>query len=258
MLIPPDEIDGWAGDALRKLYWDGIVQLPWRWEPHAIAAFTAHLKSQPIYPGHVPSHGDGAPRPWAAGLTLPIASHTMDATVTAPHFMDYALGFTALARRCLGAPPRLYSCHSFWVRPSVEAALDIHTQCWHRDHDDTRFLTLFLYGTDVIAEADGAHCYAKGTHRNHDGTHREPTGPVETVLAKAGSAFLVDGQGLHRGIRPLANERLLCWARWGVSDRPRSYDWDKLEPVPASRIPLSREPDQKTREATTLVVDWTA
>ena len=151
----------------------------------------------------------------------------------------------------------MYSLNAFWSRPgNADDNPDI--QKWHRDRDDTKFLALFMLATSVAIEKQGAHLYAKGTHRHGDTGNHAPRGePIERITGPAGTCWLADPSGLHVGLKPRMGERLLAWARWGVSYKPRSYGWDQLEPVPASRIGVFL-PTQAIAESTSLIVDWAA
>lgn len=232
------------------LYWDGIAK-PLGWFGDW-TAFKAHLERVPHYPGHVLSQGDGYGRDYEWAQAHETTSHRMEDVVRAPYFLDFALSFTDLAEAYLGSFPRLYSLNAFWTRPGLGDP-DPNIQEWHRDRDDRKFLVLFLYGSDVLADEDGPHCFARGTHRMNDGKHREPAGePVERVYGPAGTFFFADTSGLHRGIKPVRGERLLAWARWGVSDPPASYGWDGLSPVKLERA----APSERIRESTRLVVEW--
>jgi hypothetical protein len=235
-----------------KLYWDGICS-GWVWsDPDDVKEFRVALKGVPHYPGHVRGQGDGIPRKYEEAQGIETTSHDMADVVRAPYFLDFALSWTDLAEAYLGEFPRLYSVNAFWTRPG-RSVPDPNIQEWHRDRDDRKFLVLFMYGSDVLADDDGPHCLAKGTHRMNDGRHRAPAGePVERVYGPAGSFFFADTSALHRGIKPQRGERLLAWARWGVSDPPASYGWDKLSPVRLERA----APSERIRESTKLVVEW--
>jgi hypothetical protein len=55
------------------------------------------------------------------------------------------------------------------------------------------------------------------------------------------------------GERPRAGCRLLLWARWGVSERPVTYDVDELAPVPAALLGDRYPSDPAARAAVRLV-----
>lgn len=165
--------------------------------------------------------------------------HTHDA-VLAPHLWELALSLTDVVASYLGRdPPVCYSANVFWTRPGTEAYPDI--QEFHQDHDDEKFLGLFVYLTDVLERADGPH-----EIRGPDGVEREIYGP-------AGTAFLADTSWPHRGFKPTCGERGLAWFRWGVSERPVANEWDKIEPVDASLLGSRYPDDLRLRESVRLL-----
>ena len=248
MIIPPSELAAWKDQALKALYWDGVVSLPWVWPANEIVEYQNYMRSRPLYNAHVMAKSDGVPRKLGEAETL---SYDMADTVAAPHFFEFAVQFTDIVEEYLGSTPHMYSLNAFWTKPG-SSALNPDIQMWHRDRDDTKFLALFMYGTDQID--DGLHHYVKDSHRQNDGQHRPPL-PHEEVVSMAGPAgtlFFEDASGLHMGDKPNKDARLLAWARWCVSSRPQSYDWDNLRPVKIG----SYRPSQKIMESTRLVVDW--
>lgn len=257
-MIPVGELAAWTPDAIKSLYWDGIIRLPWSLPSDNVSSFADHLREQPVYQGHVIAHGDGNPIAFEHSKHLETVSYRMESVLSAPAFLEFALQFTDLAEAYLGSFPRLYSFNAFWTRPGPSEP-NVHIQQWHRDRDDRRFLVLFLYGTDVLTDEQGPHLLAKGTHRTPDDGNRPPRWgePVERVYGAAGTMFLADASALHMGIKPQSGERLLAWARWGVSNPPRSYGWDKLEPVPVSTIrPEGIWRWHNEKESTRLIIDW--
>lgn len=212
------------------------------------AAIHEHLRSAPTYPGHVRVYGDGVSRSWEeCAERFDVWCHDMETVVTAPHLWDMVISLLPAAGCYLDAPPRLYSLNAFWTRASEEAPRrDLQT--WHRDRDDERFLAMFLYGTDVLEPADGPHLFKRGTHEGAE------DGEVESVYGPAGTAFLADTRGLHMGMQPTSQRpRLLIWARWCVSERPWSYDQDRLSPVPATRLGDRYPKDRNVRDLVKLV-----
>lgn len=229
---------------------DGIACVYPPLGPSLAAEIAAYLRAAPCYVGHVKVYGDGVPRSWdeTAAMT-DIWCHDMETVVLAPHIWDLAISLLPTAAAYLGAPPRLYSMNAFWTRASdVVPRLDLQT--FHRDKDDERFLALFVYGTDVLVEADGPHRFILGSHDSE----RLPSEFAPPVYGPAGTAFLADTRGLHMGVKPTSTEpRLIIWARWGVSDRPWSYDNDRLAPMDARLLGARYPADAATRDLVRLV-----
>jgi len=205
------------------------------------AEMLAYLQTRPTYPGHVKG---------ASVAAQPAGSSTCWApedVLRAPHFFEFAAGLTPVAAEYLESRPLLYSVNAFTTYP-LNGPPNPDIQDWHRDRDDVRFLALFVYLTDVLHPLAGAHLFQQGTHQG------AAEGPVRTVLGPAGTAFLADTRGIHMGIRPVAQPRTMAWARWGVSDPPASYQWDKQRPC-SKYVLGDRYPNDKgARESIRLVV----
>jgi hypothetical protein len=235
---------------LDDLHKNGLAPLYQSLPPHHATHLAAHLRASPCYPGHVRVYGDGLPRPYhhlALSPTVPVFCTDLASVLAAPHLWELVQVLFPVARAYLGADAHVYSLNAFWSNPSPLPPVN-DLQTFHRDRDDTAFLTLFVYGTDVLSADDGPHVYQLGTHLHND----LPDPPHGRVYGPAGTAFLADTRGLHLGVPPTRDPRLLVWARWGVSPRPWAYENDRLEPVPA-RI-LGSRLDSNLRNAVRLVI----
>lgn len=131
----------------------------------------------------------------------------------------------SLAQSYLGCFPTLYSLNSWWhIFKELNIPYWNHekmdtdykktpviyvTQKNHRDHDDFKFLSLFIYLTD-IDEATGPHIFYPGTQ---DGSDSET---FVKITGKAGTAVLADTFAIHRGEPLQKDKRLLCWWRYGL------------------------------------------
>lgn len=224
---------------LEELHNDGIVVLP---IPFKIQSFVEYLSRQLVYQNHVRQN---KPDPVPLG-SHPWTCHDMGDVTRAPLLLEAALSVHGIARAYLDSKPYLYSLNAFYCEPNANPKPDI--QDWHRDADDTKFLALFIYGTDVLTDDDGPHQFAVGTQRG--GEERRRT----SVYGTAGTMFLADTSGLHRGLVPKTNRRMLAWARWGVSCPPASYQWDGLKPLPKAEIGERYPSDPELQEAIKLVV----
>lgn len=234
-------------DDLRR---DGIALLPTALAPSRIKMVAAHLRASPCYDGHVKVYGDGVPRPFAeASRMFPVWCHDPAAVLSAPFIWDLILALMPTAAVYLEAPPRLYSVNAFWSRPD-DGPPRQHLQTWHRDRDDERFLAMFVYGSDVLHEDDGPHLYRRGTQGGRDVNE-----PVDVeVMGTAGTVFLADTSGMHVGLQPMRGQRLLLWARWGVSERPLAYDIDATTPAPRTVLGDGYPSDPVARDLIKLVV----
>lgn len=223
-------------DLLETLRRDGIVRLP---ELAPAAAITDFLRARPVANAHVPFQGKEtrANLAGALGAGWPMCCNSMADVINAPCMLEYATRYLDLAGEYLrGADPvgeaQVYSFNAFWTQPS--AARYEQTHKWHRDGDYSRFVVLYIYGTDVLKPEDGAHVFVKTSHRVRDDDLPKDRAPLlETVLGPAGTMFLSDSRGLHYGTRPQVALRSLLWIRWYMPELPRSYVWDKMRPAVA-------------------------
>lgn len=226
-----------------------------------VLALHEHLDQCRVWNAHVTPKATEPPvlLPQAlAERRWPMLCHDMESVVVAPCLLELALGCWPIAREYFGEPAVLYSMNAFWTQPAPGPDYQ-DTHSWHRDGDDRKQLVLFLFGTDVDRASDGAHLYQAGTHRLSDGQlgrdFRAPPPEVTvSVTGKAGTAFLADTGGVHMGLRPSSGPRLLLWARWGVSEPPQSYHWDRLSPVPRARVGDRYPSDPELQRAVRFVV----
>ena len=153
-----------------------------------------------------------------------------------------------IAAKYLKCRPRIYSYGLSWNFPSKSDDNPLYeaVQTFHRDQDDFRFLSLFVF----LSGSNGDHVYAPGT-QSVPGTRRflerltessgddiPPSHPVELshlyhdrmshiacssgdpelyerVTPAPGRAFLVDPSGLHRG-EPPVEPSLMLQVRFGL------------------------------------------
>jgi hypothetical protein len=234
-------------DVLRQ---NGIAVLPDGLTMEQAGEIHDYLRGRPCYTKHVKVYSDGVPRSFdEVSAVSDVWCHDMADTIQAPHLWEFALSQIPLMRDYLGALPRLYSLNAFWSKAGPEVP-DPAIQAWHRDNDDTRFCAVFLYGTDVIADQYGPHRFRRGTQVGGG----QEDGPELAVYGMAGTAFAANTHGMHMGGKPQSGQpRLLLWARFGISDPPESYVWDKLEPAPADLLGERYPADPELREIVKLV-----
>lgn len=198
--------------ALELIAHDGWVKTSAFLSKEGVDMAVAHLKSRPVYPGCHVRYTAGPATTWEKALSEHVLCWSMEDALTAPGLLDCALSNAHIAKRWLGVDdPVLYSINAFCTRPGGPIRPDI--QAWHKDADDIKFIPLFIPLTDGVIQ-----------HL------RFPDGRQVTITADAGEAFFSNTMMDHYG-EPATQERIMCWARWGVSDPPASYVWDKLEPI---------------------------
>lgn len=184
-----------------------------------------------------------------APASLNIAEYSAEAVAKAPHLRDLTLGeaVAPVVSNYLGVPPTipyLLSWWSFHGRPEARDA-----QLFHVDAHDFKWVKLFVYLTDVDANA-GPHVVARGSHdrgKRNDllkalATHNpEASTALRTALMKrqrfqddhvealygpenlvsiegrAGEAFLVDTAAIHKGLPPRTDDRLIFQALYTLT-----------------------------------------
>ena len=161
-----------------------------------------------------------------------VAFFDNDTTAKAPHAFRIANDpkMLAIAGGMLGAKPTISYMTSWWSVPAGDGSAQ-HAEKWHRDVDDLRFVKLFLYLTDVDDTA-GPHAFVKGSHkvnqltaiRRYTDEEVDSTfGPEKVVRFKgpAGTAFLENTYGFHRGTPPTKKPRLIFQVLYSL--RPTIY-----------------------------------
>lgn len=163
-----------------------------------------------------------------------------------------------LVEEFLGFAPCLYSVNAWWSLPGNHPKL-WHSQLFHRDIDEARFLCLFVYLTDVRSHDDGPHQICPesltdgviGCGEAFDAMV-EKAFDVETILGRAGTIFLADTRALHRGLVPKSKPRLMAWARYGSGPNKNSADLE-MEPI---SLPGRLEDTPRTRSVNRLLVKF--
>jgi hypothetical protein len=123
----------------------------------------------------------------------------------------------------LGCKPTIDDIIAWWSLPG--RAQPKQEQFFHRDNDAVRFVKLFVYLTNVSHD-DGAHVFVARSHRHnvllerrkrygdHEVNSRFGAESTLVMTGRAGTAFLEDTFGLHKGTVPLRSPRLLLQVRY--------------------------------------------
>lgn len=272
----PQSMRGAPADAydarLHMLKNRGIARLGRVLERDQVEALTDYFKSRPCYAGHVAGKSDGVGRSVDdCAARSHYGSYRSEDIYRAPFLPELANreDILTLAEGYLGCVPTIYAVNAFWSFPDQSRPWP-GIQTFHRDFDDFRFCTLFLFLTDITAE-DGAHFYIPGSHRldvmdkvftersaawqrefngqappfDYDALFAENAdlneacarlfpGAVETVTAQAGDAVIEDTYGLHKGDIP-KSRRLVVWMRYGLY-KNLTNQRDNVVPLPAGAL----------------------
>jgi hypothetical protein len=151
---------------------------------------------------------------------------------TSNPFVRFAIqpSVTAILSRAFGEVPRLDYVLLTLSHPK-DGELK-QSQLWHRDHDDTRVIKLFVYLSDVTGQQDGPFTmipgpisdrfgYNRKSHRTDAdifGSGNATAADVESIIAPALSVFMVEtSRCLHMGSRIApGHARLLYTANYAT------------------------------------------
>jgi hypothetical protein len=198
--------------------------------------FSANKCSDPYRPalGEFIAPGDAPPQTHVAFFsneTIVRAPHAL-AIANDPRVLGIVAGF-------LGAKPTISLLTAWWSMPHKDGKAE-EAERFHRDVDDIRFVKLFCYLTDVD-EVSGPHMFVPGSQNIDKLTKIRRYDDREIVDAfgenslsmftgKAGTVFLENTFGFHRGVPPTQKPRLLFQVLYSL--RNSIYGPDK----PVGRI----------------------
>lgn len=204
---------------------DGIAFLPDLLNTQQLNEICNYALSHPCYDRTRPENGEfSIDRPHPLCHT---AVYSDEVTINCPHVLDTVNHPTVLAAvsEHLGCKPTLSNVSMWWSLPGHANAE--HAEFFHRDVDDWLFIKLFIYITDVDEDA-GPHVFVRGSHRINklskiarysDEKVYESFG-LDNVLfltAKAGTSFLENTYGMHKGQLPKSRRRLLLQAQYSLN-----------------------------------------
>jgi hypothetical protein len=227
-----------VGEAIKTMDEKGFSQIP-PIPPEKIEAMRSYFENFKVF---------GNDRKFRsiqeASKTENISGYPVSTILRCPHLMEMANDpeILSIVEGYLGATPTVVVMAAWWSFAGRDKPKD--AQLFHYDYDDYRFCKLFIYLTDVDMES-GPHCYVERTHRFEeimrarnawlseaarfdDFYQRELRKSDEEVrkffgrefsylTGPAGSRFLVDTLGIHKGELPLKRDRLLAQITFGVT-----------------------------------------
>ena len=272
---PPADVNRELFGLLPELKEKGVVVPELKLDRRKIADVRAYLDPLPVYRGSHILSSDYTLRPFSeVQKDSAFAGYTVDQLLRAPHLVDFfnQPAIVDFIEEAFGCVPTLYSLNGWWSFPATSPTGD-GMQRFHRDTDDWRFLTLFVYLIDVD-EGAGPHQLVVGSHtvpgmtrlledvraRNAGEQVIEPlqSFEVETYFrptfsafvedqlrdstvnigGPAGTVFIANTVAIHRGLMPTAKPRLIVWARYGLGSNTNSMD---LEQGPLARLLANSE-----------------
>jgi hypothetical protein len=214
---------------LNTLRSDGLVSDMPAITEDQLSIILAYFKSQPCHDPYrlnlgqfswdkVPSH------------ECNMAMYTVEQIVNAPYVMQLFNHpeLINLAEAYLGCKPTLDNISCWWSYSERSKAKG--TQRFHRDFDSIGGFKVFFYLTDVGPE-QGPHEYIIGSHTERKietGAaipddllwHQYERNIACVITGPAGTSFVADTFGIHRGQLPTFGKRLLLSAQYNINVSP--------------------------------------
>jgi hypothetical protein len=229
---------------LKVLGRDGVVTDMPSIAPESLAEIVGYFKSIPCHDPYRPHLGQFR---WDAvpAQETNMGMYTDEQIVRAPQVLElfnHPL-VLQLAEAYIGCKPTLDNIGCWWSYSGRSMAKG--TQKFHRDFDSLAGFKIFFYLTDV-GSAQGPHEYIRESHRSKalgtgaaipDETLWQHYEDRQALLIEgaAGSSFIADTFGIHRGRLPKSGSRLLLSAQYNVNVSPHG----PKEPFQMSgRLPL--------------------
>jgi hypothetical protein len=255
----------------------GLAILP-AVRPAVVAALRSYFEQLPVIESEIAPHN--IPRSLEElRNTSHFAIHPRDQVLCAPGLVDLinTPAIIDFVEAYLGCVPTLYSVRAWWSFPATSPE-GPQAEFFHRDIDDWRFCTLFLYLTDVtmsggphqlIPESHTlagmekliAHAREQGRSRNDftalKSFDRDLTPEfsdkcsylfhdrIASVTGAAGSMFIANTLALHRGLFPSMSPRLMVWARFGLGPNSNADGW--TNPLARKLVPSALPDTERNR-----------
>ena len=183
------------------------------------------LSQFPIYKGHIKNklYSDGIPiyDYWNNETLNGIYCWSMQDLITCDTITKVASNplIIDFVTRYLGCLPTCYG-----INCMLSSGVSGHgTTSRHRDLDDFKFVSLFIYLDDVDL-SNGPHVYEIGTHKGiKDAEVGSMLSPIDKdpkiLVGSAGDGFLEDNWGIHYGMTLSPGKTRTClWIRYGLYD----------------------------------------
>lgn len=235
-LNPGPEGEAW----LATLRHDGYARLP-PLPAERTAALRRYFEAQPCHDPYRPHLGTFA---WdrVPSAEVNMGYYTPQQILAGPGVLEMLNDPTVLtvAEMYLGAKPLLDNIGAWWSfgdRPAAKG-----TQRYHRDWDTWRGFKIFFYLSDVGPQT-GPHTFIRASHRDPRLTVGRGMSDAEVLATfgaaavvpltgPAGSRFIADTFGVHKGALPVHGNRLLLAAHYTANATPHLPRIPWLDPDP--------------------------
>jgi len=221
-------LGAWHGHAQRttdpallaSLRTQGYVRLGRLLPAQACGEMVAWLRTQAMVAGR----GDGRSFTLdTVPAAMNIGDYPLETVVNCPHMLDLANHpkVLALAGAYLGYTPVITLMSLRWSFPSD--TMDADVQHFHRDSEPGS-IKLLIYVTDV-GDSGGPHRYVPRSHLDRMPLRLRRYGDLEVarnyggsvaITGAAGTAFVIDAKGIHKGTPPKNGARLLLGVQYSL------------------------------------------
>ena len=157
------------------------------------------------------------------------AYYPIETLKRAPHLFAFANDpdILAVVENIFGCKPEIGVIQAMWRFPSDNAP--VNDELWHRDFETLRLVKCFLYLTDVDDDS-GPHKFIETSHLINKKTkigkgirsdkHLEDAYGKDKVITKTGTAgtcFLEETIGWHKGTKPINKPRLMVQVVYSIN-----------------------------------------
>jgi hypothetical protein len=196
----------------------GLVPVPGLVVPEWLGEMVGYFSEQKCGDPYRPRLGTFKASEAPAGTH--VAYFSNEVVGRAPHVFEIANDASVIniVSGMLGAKPTISYMTAWWSLPAGDGTAQ-HAERFHRDVDDWRFVKLFCYLTDVD-ETAGPHVFVRGSHKinklteirrfsDEEVSSAFGKGRIVRITGPAGTCFLENTYGIHRGVPPMKAPRLI-------------------------------------------------
>jgi hypothetical protein len=220
---------------------DGYVPLPNMIQPGMATEMREYFERFDAFSPYHPELGRFQ-APYNVPPSIHVSNFDEHVALDAPHALRLANDPKVLqaVSAFLGCKPIVGLIHAWWSSPTGQGPQ--HAENYHRDYDDFKFAKLFVYLTDVD-ERSGPHMFIKGSPRFSGLRDRRRYSDQEitntfpdlsdhiSFTGPAGTAFIEDTSGFHKGLPPVSAPRLIFQVLYSL----KPYFGGPAKPIRAAR-----------------------
>ena len=142
----------------------GFGQLRPILSPQQLTEIHDFLSNMPVYAAHNAAYASHGTLNRSELRTEPQLSYKYEDLIRTPHVLELAVNphILGVVSNYLGCLPIISEINLLWSNPAGRVAK--YGQTYHRDLNDFKWVTMFVYLTDVDTNS-GPHCFIPGTHR---------------------------------------------------------------------------------------------